>query len=227
MSILDEVMGAIDGRTMQGMASAIGASPAQTQSAIQMALPAILGAMQRNTQTQQGAQALYGAVQRDHQGVDLGGLLGSVLGGGGQGGAGGLLGAVMGAMGGGQTSQSAQQPLEASGMGILKHVLGGSQQRAASGIANQSGLNVQSAMQLMAMLAPIVMAALGKIQAKQGTDAQGLAGVINQDMNRLGGGQPQDRGFLGGILDADGDGDVDAADLISRGSLLMGLFGKR
>jgi hypothetical protein len=245
MSVLDEVLKHIDGNTLGAIAQQIGASPQQTQSAIQVALPAILGGMQRNI-ANGGADALHAAVAKDHQGVDLGGMLGGLLGGGGgaggllgsvmgmmggggaapaAGGMGGLLGSVMGMMGGGQ--QQAASPL-ATGMGILGHVLGGSQQRATQGVAQASGLSAQGSSALMAMLAPMVMGALGKMMA--GGGAQGLAGIIGGDMSRLGHAAPaaaQQKGFMGGMLDADGDGDVDAADLLSRGSMLMGLFGKR
>jgi hypothetical protein len=243
MSIFDEVLKHMDGNAIAGIAKQLGASPQQAQSAIQVALPAILGGMQRNI-SNGGAEALHRAVSKDHQGVDLGGLLGSVLGGNSGGGvlgqvmgmmgggqqqsqgAGGLLGQVMGMMGGGQ--QQAQNPIASAGFGILKHVLGGSQERAATGVSRASGLSGQGSMALMAMLAPMVMAALGKMTASKGLDAGGLAGVIGGDMQRMGQtARPQQKGFMGGLLDADGDGDVDAADLLAHGSSLLGLFGKR
>jgi len=249
MSVFDEVLKHIDGNVIAGIAQQLGATPQQAQSAIQIALPAILGGMQRNI-ANGGAEQLYSAVNKDHQGIDLSGLMGSALGsngggggllasvmgmmGGGanqsqrqveQGGAGGLLGSVLGMMGGGAQQQS---PMASTGMGILKHVLGSSQDRAANGVSQASGLSGQGAMTLMAMLAPMVMAALGKMTANTGLDAGGLAGVIGGDLQRLGQSQPaQQKGFMGGLLDADGDGDVDASDLLSRGTLLMGLFGKR
>jgi hypothetical protein len=245
MSVFDEVLKHLDGNAIGAIAKQIGASPEQAQSAIQVALPAILGGMQRNI-ANGGADALHSAVTKDHQGVDLGSMLGSVLGGGG--GAGGLLGQVMGMMGGGQQQQSGMGGLLGSvlgavtgggqqqqapgalgaGMKILGHVLGGSQQRATQGVAQASGLSGQGASALMAMLAPMVMGALGK--AVGGGGAQGLAGIIGGDLSRLGGTNPQaaqQKGFMGGLLDADGDGDVDASDLLQRGSMLMGLFGKR
>jgi hypothetical protein len=253
MSIFDEVLKHIDGNTLGQIAQQLGATPQQTQSAIQVALPAIVGGMQRNI-ANGGAQALHTAVQTTHQGVDIDGMLGGLLGSGAQGGGaggllgsvmgmiggggnaapqsgggmGGLLGSVMGMMGGGGQQQSS--PLSA-GMGILGHVLGGSQQRATQGVAQSSGLSTQSSAALMAMLAPMVMAALGKMMAGgQAKDAQGLAGIVTGDMSRLGHPAPaaaQEKGFMGGLLDADGDGDVDASDLLNRGSMLMGLFGKR
>jgi hypothetical protein len=245
MSVFDEVLKHIDGNTLGAMAQQLGASPQQTQSAIQVALPAILGGLQRNI-AGGGADALHAAAQQ-HQGSDIAGMLGGLLGGGGGGGAGGLLGQVMGMMGGGAQQQSGaggllgsvlgmmggggqQQanPL-ATGMSILGHVFGGSQQRATQGVAQASGLSAQGSGALMAMLAPMVMSALGKMTQGQGMNAQGLAGVIGGDLSRLGHApaQPQQKGFMGGLLDADGDGDVDASDLLARGSTLMGLFGKR
>ncbi len=250
MSVFDEVLKHIDGNTLGQIAQQLGATPQQTQSAIQVALPAILGGMQRNI-ANGGAEALHTAVTSSHQGVDIGSMLGGLLGGGGSGGgAGGLLSSVMGMMGGGASAPAAggmgglmgsvmgmmgggqqqSSPLSA-GMGILGHVLGGSQQRTAQGVSQASGLSSQGSSALMAMLAPMVMGALGKMMsggAAQG--AQGLAGIIGGDMARLGHPEPahaQQKGFMGGLLDADGDGDVDASDLLSRGSMLMGLFGKR
>ena len=253
MSIFDEVLKHIDGNTIGQIAQQLGATPQQTQSAIQVALPAILGGMQRNI-ANGGAQALHTAVQTTHQGVDIGGMLGGLLGGGDQGGGAGgllgsvmgmiggggnapaqssggmgdLLGSVMGMMGGGQQQQSS--PLS-TGMGILGHVFGGSQQRATQGVSQASGMSSQGSAALMAMLAPMVMAALGKMMSGgQAKDAQSLAGIVTGDMSRLGHPAPaaaQQKGFMGGLLDADGDGDVDASDLMNRGSMLLGLFGKR
>jgi hypothetical protein len=252
MSVFDEVLKHIDGNALGAIAQQLGASPQQAQSAIQVALPAILGGMQRNI-ANGGADALHAAVSKDHQGVDLGGMLGGLLGGGASGGGaggllgqvmgmmggaqggaqggqsggmGGLLGSVMGMMGGGGAQQSS--PLS-TGMSILGHVLGGSQQRATQGVSQASGMSSQGSSALMAMLAPLVMGALGKMVSGQGLNAQGLAGVIGGDVSRLGTAPAaaQQKGFMGGLLDADGDGDVDASDLLSRGSMLMGLFGKK
>ncbi len=265
MSIFDEVLKHIDGNTLGQIAQQLGATPQQTQSAIQVALPAIVGGMQRNI-ANGGAQALHTAVQTSHQGIDIDEMLGGLLGGGqsggqsggqggggllssvmgmmgggnaqsqsggqgGQGGMGGLLGSVMGMMGGGAQQQQQQSNPLSTGMGILGHIFGGSQQRATQGVAQASGMSSQGSSALMALLAPMVMAALGKMMSRgKATDAQSMAGIVNGDMSRLGHPAPaaaQQRGFMGGILDADGDGDVDASDLLNRGSMLLGLFGKR
>lgn len=229
-SPLDDLLRSLGPDTIQQMAGRIGASPAQTQNAIQAALPLLMGAMSRNASSPQGAQALHRAATRDHAANDPMALLGGLLGGGA--GAGGGMGEVLGALGGllggggGTPAPRVRSPLE-DGMGILGHVLGGAQQRAAGGVARAGGIDAGSAMQLMAMLAPLIMSALGRNAQQQGLDAGGLAGLLGGEMSRLGGGDPGARGFLGNALDADGDGDVDAADLLSRGAGLLDAFMRR
>lgn len=234
MSALEQLLGQLDPATIQRMAGQLGVSPQQAQSGIQAALPLLMGAMQRNASTPQGAQALHRAVVKDHQEVDLGGLLGGLLGGGtssgggasgsfGGGGLSGLMGAVMGAMGEQPTQRS---PIE-SGMAILGHVFGGSQPRAATGVAKAAGIDSGTAAQLMAMLAPLLMGALGKQTQQRGLDAGDLAGILGQDVSRMSGGQASPMQALGNVLDKDGDGDVDAADLLAHGAGLLGMFGRR
>ncbi len=236
MSALDDLLRNLDPNTIAQMAGRIGASPQQTQSAIQAALPLLMGAMTRNASTPQGAESLHRAAVRDHAAQDPMALLGGLLGGGGGGGAGGGMGDMLGALGGllggggsggdGGAAPRARSPID-DGMGILGHVLGGAQQRAAGGVARAGGMDAGSAMQLMAMLAPLIMSALGRNAQRGGLDAGGLAGVLGNDMSRLGGGNPSAPGFLGNVLDADGDGDVDASDLLQRGAGLLGAFMRR
>lgn len=229
MNILEQLAGTLDARTLQGLGQAIGASPEQTQAAVQVALPTLLGALGRNSATPEGAAALHHAVQRDHAQVDLGSLLGGLLGGG-QGGAGGglggLLGAVAGMMGGAPAQPAGGGGLAQSGAAILKHVLGGAQPRAADGVAKGAGISPAAAAQLMAMLAPLVMGAIGRMQQQNGLDAGGLAKAIQQDAGRVGAAPGQGGGFAS-LLDTDGDGDVDVADLMRHGSTLFTMFGKR
>lgn len=232
MSALDALLGQLNPETIQQMAGQLGASPQQTQSAIQAALPMLMGAMQRNASSPEGAESLFNAVKRDHQGVDLGGLLGGLLGGGGNaggGGIGGLMGAVMGMMGGGQQAEqpAARSPLE-NGIAILGHVFGRQEPRAAAGVAKASGLDMGTAAQLMAMLAPMLMGALGQQTQAKGLDAGGLAGMLGQDVDKVAGGNTGGlQSMLGSMLDTDGDGDVDADDLLKHGAGLFSSFMRR
>ncbi|AVP98729.1 calcium-binding protein [Ahniella affigens] len=203
--ILQGLMGILDDNAMQQIGRQIGASPAQTQGAVQQALPLILGAMGRNAAEPNGAEALHRAVARDHANVDIGGLLGGLLGGG-----------------------QAANPVASQGESILKHVFGARQDRAAVGLGRSSGLDQGSAAQLLKILAPIVMAQIGKTQQQKGLSSGGLGDLLGL----IGGARPQAQsqpgggGLLGAVLDRDGDGDVDFADLAPMaGQVLGGLFG--
>ena len=208
----------LDQSHIESIASQLGVDPAQASNAVQQALPLLMGGLARNASSPQGASALHSALERDHAGVDIGGLLGSVLGGGSGGGIGEVLGSVLG----GGNADSA-----GSGIGgaILGHIFGGRREQAARGLGQTSGLGNQGAAQLLAMLAPLVMAALGNMTRKQGLDANGLSGILGQENNRLQ--QGSVGGLLSGVLDADGDGEVSLGEMLQAGAGLLGAFGKR
>ena len=76
-----QLLNQLQGQPLEQMAQQLDVSPAQAGSAVSAALPMMLGALAGNAQTAGGAQALLGALQRDHAGggADLGGLLGGGL----------------------------------------------------------------------------------------------------------------------------------------------------
>ena len=226
----------IDGSHIQAIAQQLGISSEQAQTAVQQALPMLVGGLARNAQSDQGAGSLLGALQRDHAGVDLGGLLGGLLGGGGGaanagslGGLGGLIGSVLGgggAQGGGAVANAgAGGGLGNIGGAILGHIFGDRQDRATQNLGQASGIGGQNAGQLMAMLAPLVMAALAKLVQSRGMEANDLGQALGQEQQQIqksGGG-----GLLNSILDRDGDGDVDASDLMQAGLSAINMFGRR
>lgn len=195
--LTEELLAQLQGAPLQQLSRQLGTDPDQTGNAVAAALPLLLGALGRNSAQPQGAQALYGALQRDHGGgMDLGSVLGAVLGGG--------------------TSR------QTDGAAILGHVLGRAQPRTAQGLGQATGLGSGQAMQLLAMLAPIVMSFLANRSARQGLDAGGLGELLGQERTQVR--QRAGGGALDALLDQDGDGDVDASDLLNLG---MGLFGGR
>ena len=209
--LAQELMQHLQGAPLQQMAQQLGSDQAQTQSAVEMALPLLLGALGRNAQDEQGAQSLFGALQRDHMdaapqqalglgGMDLGGLLGSVLGAGAPSGA---------AMGGG------------AGAAILGHIFGGGRERAESGLGQASGLGANAG-QLMQMLAPIVMSFLAQRVSSGGMDAGGLGQMLGQERaSALRQGAPGGD-LLSSLLDQDGDGQLGLGDLLKLGGSLLG-----
>ena len=201
--LTQELFAQLQGAPLQQLSRQLGTDPAQTGDAVAAALPLLLGALGRNAAQPQGAEALFGALQRDHVGGPGGGM------------ASGLdIGSVLGAvLGGGGSRQTA-------GAGILGHILGGGQPRAAQGLGQATGLGSGQAMQLLAMLAPIVMSFLANRSARQGLDAGGLGQLLGQERSQVR--QQPGGGVLDSLLDQDGDGDVDASDLLNLG---RGLFG--
>lgn len=236
----------IDANTISAIARQLGVSPTQAEGAVQQALPMLIGGLARNAQSAKGAEDLFGALQRDHQGIDIGGLLGGLLrgaGGGAQqgGGLGDLIGSVMkgaggsgggglgdligGVLGGGGRSAGAGTGGADIGGAILGHIFGARRDRASDSLGQASGIGGQNAGQLLAMLAPIVMAALAKWTQSQRIGASGLGPALGQEQQRID--QAGAGGLIGSVLDRDGDGKVDAAELLQAGLGAIQMFGRR
>ncbi len=165
----------------------IGSDSGATTKAIAGALPMLVGALSRNAQDDEGAASLLGALQRDHDGSALDNL-----------------GDLIGSQGG------------AAGSGILKHVLGNKQSAAESGLSELAGLDPASAGNLLKILAPMVMAGLGKQLRQGGTSASDLTTMLQKEGRRAQGTSGGD--LLTSLLDSDGDGSVldDLGGLASR-----------
>jgi hypothetical protein len=213
-SITETLISSLDARTVQSISRQLGLSPQSTGNAIQAALPILLGQMAKNASQPEGANALLGAVQRDHTGVDIGGLLGSVL----------------GALGGsGQPQQTRSSSGLGDGLAILGHVFGGGSgtQRSASPQV-PTGLDGASSAKLLALLAPLVMAALGRMTQGGQVNAGTLGGLLGGESQRIAQAPPSALGgLMGTVLDRDGDGKVDLGDVLQSAQGLGSLFGKR
>lgn len=199
-SLAEQLMAQLQGTPLQQLAAQLGESPARTESAVGTALPMLLGALGRNAAEPQGAADLLGALQRGQGaaggGLDLGGLLGSMLGGGASG------------------AQASAGGLD--GAAVLGQILGGSQQRVQDGVGQATGLGSIGAEQLLKLLAPIVMSFLAQRVSAGGFDASSLGQALGLEH-----GQARQQGGLGGLLDQDGDGQVGLSDLLKIGGGLL------
>ena len=151
--LLNMIAGQIDDQAIKQISRQLGVDDQTAQQAIGTALPMLMGALGRNTESAAGAEALGRALQRDHDGS--------------------ILSNVPGALTDGQTLQD--------GQAILGHVLGAKQGNVELGVAKASGLDTSSAGTLMSMLAPVVMGTLGQTQRQQGLSADGLAGMLQTE----------------------------------------------
>jgi len=193
MFSLQDLLGQQQGDDALGQISQqVGAEPSLVNTAIQAALPAILGGLANNASTPEGAQSLDNALSNDHDG----GLLGNL----------GGLGSLI-------LDQATPTPRSADAGGILGHILGNNQGQVAQQASQQSGLPIGQVAQIIMMLAPLVMSYLGQKKQEENVGADGLGGLLG---GLLGGQQaqaaaPQSSGnamidMATSMLDSDRDG---------------------
>ncbi len=196
MFSLQDLLGGEQGnQAVDQISQNVGADSSLVNSAISMALPALINGLANNASTPDGAQSLNNALEEDHSGGgvldNLGGLAGMIFGGG----------------------QAAPPPRQADAGGILGHILGNSQGQVAQEVSQKSGLGMGQVAQILMFLAPIVMGYLGRQKQQQGVGAEGLGGLLGG----LLGGQsqaqaaPQSSGnammdMASSMLDSDHDG---------------------
>ena len=195
-AIMDLISQQLGSGGLAQISKTLGSDEATTGRAVTAALPTLLAGLAKNTSQPAGAQSLLGALQRDHDGGILGNLGGLLTG-----------------------SKSTD------GDAILGHIFGTKRPRIEQGLGQTTQLDAGSMGKLLAMLAPMVLGALGKATREKNLDAQGLAGMLQDERTSVQNRMPSEMGMLGQLLDADGDGDVDLKDLAGRGkSLFGGLF---
>lgn len=201
-SILDMVQQQLSGQGINQISSQIGADPATTQSAIQLALPVLVGGLAQNAAQPGGADALHSALD-DHQGTldNLTGLLGGAGGSGlsadvAPGSALGGLGGMLGGSGGG--GGLADVIGSAVGGKILGHILGGRRGQVEQGVAQHTGLDQQQIGKLLMILAPIVMGVLARRKQQQGLTPGQLGTELQQNQQQIQ--QQAGQGGLGGLL---------------------------
>lgn len=202
MSLTDDIFSQITGAPMQQMGQQLGIGQTQMAGAVAAALPLLMGALGRNASQPQGANALFGALQHDHSGgMGIGDLLGTVLGG--------------------------QQNRQTDGLGQLGHIFGGRQQQATQAVGTATGLGSDKAQMLMKMLAPVVLAYLAKRMfnnrqaASSEQTPQALGDMLGKEHTQV----QQQGGISGGllgVLDQDGDGQLDLGDLLKMGGSALG-----
>lgn len=203
MQVLQSQMG---GNMMEMLSKQIGIEDkGQTEVAVNGIVGTLVNALAKNASTPQGAQSLFGALTKSHDGS--------------------LLDNIMGMLGGGGNDSNAM-----GGLGILSHVLGGNISSVINMVSKMSGMDKNKAGSLLLTLAPIVMGALGKMKTQNNiAEPSGVFDILtrsaqsaNEKMVKV---QPSNTSIFSRILDQDGDGSV-MDDIAGMGAkhLLKGLF---
>ena len=176
--LMQSLVAQLSGAPMGQLSSQLGADTRTTQNAVQAALPMLLGALAKNSASSGGADALAGALDRDHDGSildDIGGFLG--------GGAG------------------------SDGAAILGHMLGKREPAVEAGIGQATGLQSNQTAKLLQMLAPIVLGYLGRQKRQQGMSSGMLGELLGTQSSRAQAKNPA-LGALAALLDKDDDGSI-------------------
>ncbi|MFK7736060.1 MAG: DUF937 domain-containing protein [Pirellulaceae bacterium] len=198
MSLLDLVSEHLGEGQIEQISKQLGASKEQTEGAIGMALPTLLGAVAKKAEDQNGAEEIDQHLG-DHDGSVFD-QLGSLL------------------------DPDTSSSLQAFGGGgdLIGSMLGGRKSKVETGIGKASGLSGGQVTSLLGMLAPLVMGAIGKKKQSAGMDLGGLSGMLRGERENI---ENQSKGgLLAGLLDQDGDGDFDFSDIMKMGMKRM--FGR-
>jgi hypothetical protein len=173
----------IDPQTLSQLSQQLGTDEKTTREALPAAMTALLGGLSQNSLNPQGAQQLSSALDRDHDGSLLDNLSGALLG----------------------------RAGNVNPGGILGHVFGGRRPAVESQVGRSTGLNQQQVGRLLMLLAPIVLAYLGRQQRQRGGAAAGpgaITDILNGERRHVEETHPQQGGLLGSLLDRNGDGSV-------------------
>jgi hypothetical protein len=173
--------GSLGEEATQLISQQLGIDATQAQSAVNLALPTILNALNKNASTEDGAAALTNAIANDHNGSELSDI-----------------------------ASLAQNALGGEGASILKHILGGAEQNVTSAVSQNAGIGGGQASQILQILAPIVLNALGNQSQQQagGINIAGIAGLLNNIVGNQQHQAPQNQDLISKLLDRNNDGSV-------------------
>lgn len=179
-NILDILNSEIGQELVKGASAQMGMDSKSTSGALSAALPLILGGLKNNAGSKEGSAQLLGALQNSkHSSGSMLDNLGSILGGSG-----------------------IDQDVMDDGGKILGHIFEGQENNAANALSKSSGIDMNSAMNLLKVAAPLVMSYLGKQTSQNSISDQGGLGDL-----------------LGGLLGDQG------ANMQSLASLIQGFDG--
>ena len=177
---LEGIIGLLGSQNLEKLTSQIGGTEGQVKNGLEAALPAMLAALNKNTGTEKGAEALNNALEK-HDGSILNNLSGYL-----------------------------SNPDLKDGTGILNHLFGNQTTNVANAISQSSGLDTNGSMKMLQMLAPIVLGALGQQKKENNRDAGGLNALTSMLSGTLGGNEKASgiMGLVTNMLDANKDGNV-------------------
>ena len=190
---LESVLGLLNDKDLGKLASQLGGNENDIKVGLISALPAILQALNKNTQTAEGAESLNKALEK-HDGSVLNNLSGYL-----------------------------NNPDLNDGAGILNHLFGNQTENVAKAVSKSSGLDSNGSIKMLQILAPLVLGALGKQKKDNNLDASGLDALTSMLALNLGSNEQTSgiMGLVTNLLDSDKDGAI-VDDLLGLASKFLG-----
>lgn len=200
MSVLmDLILKNLSSDHIDSLSQHIGESPEATKTAVQQALPLLIGGLAQNgSQASNGWNLLTAFLDKNHDGGVMDDMLRMVT---------------------GSETQTAPQNQYHS---VLSSLLGEKQQAAIAGkVQADSGISLESVMKLLPMLAPIIVGALSKVQKSENLTQDTLGNFLEVEQTKVASRSPEAQSFLSGLLDKNNDGSV-MDDVVKSGAGLLG-----
>jgi hypothetical protein len=176
MDILSLVTKNLAGGAISDMASKVGLSNDQANSAVSTMLPTLLGALQKNASTPEGAEALNNALDK-HDGSIFDNL-----------------------------SDMFAPSKQEDGSKIVNHIFGDRTGLMQEGLAKFMDTDTQKSSSLLSMLAPAVMGAMGKAKKEEGFDASGLTAMLTGQTEQMKADDGEKMTLVQRLMDMDNDG---------------------
>lgn len=151
-------------------------TPKEAAAVVAIALPLLNGALRKNASTKKGAVDLTDAISQDHNGSIFDDLFGTLM------------------------NDSTQQ----DGSKIVDHVLGSRQTAATKVISKSTGISTDQAAQVLEILSPVVLGALGKhLNSDDPEEVSSMLDAINTRQEKQ---VPQSTDVVTQILDKNKNG---------------------
>lgn len=164
----------------KSMGQKLGISQGKAQGAVSMALPLLIGGLAKNAKNPKEAENILDALSKDHDGSILNDSS-SVL-----------------------FSENKQE----EGGKIVDHILGSKTSAASKAIGGQIQIDPGQAREILVMLAPVVMGALGNKQKNGGFSSSTLSDFLQKTVKNTKTGSNQQDSLLTQILDQNKNGSV-------------------
>jgi hypothetical protein len=145
-----------DQKTLDKFSNQVGANKNQTQKLVNLGLPTIMKAMDRNAGLPSGADSLMKALKR-HQNDDVERMV-----------------------------RDLDMVDADDGAKILNHVFSEKKEQVTKNLAKRTALGKDQVSTILNQLAPIVLGALGNVQKEQNVDSVNLSGFLSSSMEKTG-----------------------------------------